>query len=146
MSDSLRPHESQHTRSLCPSPTPRVHPTKLYPILETPWTITHQAPLSMGFPRLRTLEWVAVSFCKDLPNPGMDQVSPISPVLADEFFTAEPAGKPFIYVYTYVYIYQFACTYIIFIYTYPTFHLISKRSLLDICPYFLKEKIFMHRS
>ena len=26
MSDSLRPHESQHSRSPCPSPTPRVHP------------------------------------------------------------------------------------------------------------------------
>ena len=26
MSDSLRPHETQHTRPPCPSPTPRVHP------------------------------------------------------------------------------------------------------------------------
>ena len=26
MSDSLRPHELQHTRLPCPSPTPRVHP------------------------------------------------------------------------------------------------------------------------
>ena len=26
MSDSLRPHESQHTRPPCPSPTPGVHP------------------------------------------------------------------------------------------------------------------------
>ena len=26
MSDSLRPHESQHTRPPCPSPSPRVHP------------------------------------------------------------------------------------------------------------------------
>ena len=25
-SDSLRPHESQHARPPCPSPTPRVHP------------------------------------------------------------------------------------------------------------------------
>ena len=25
VSDSLRPHESQHARSPCPSPTPRVH-------------------------------------------------------------------------------------------------------------------------
>ena len=25
MSDSLRPHESQHTRPPCPSPTPKVH-------------------------------------------------------------------------------------------------------------------------
>ena len=27
MSDSLRPHELQHTRPPCPSPTPRVHPS-----------------------------------------------------------------------------------------------------------------------
>ena len=26
VSDSLRPHKSQHTRPPCPSPTPRVHP------------------------------------------------------------------------------------------------------------------------
>ena len=26
MSDSLRPHELQHTRPPCPSPTPRIHP------------------------------------------------------------------------------------------------------------------------
>ena len=26
MSDSLRPHETQHARPPCPSPTPRVHP------------------------------------------------------------------------------------------------------------------------
>ena len=26
MSDSLRPHEPQHARAPCPSPTPRVHP------------------------------------------------------------------------------------------------------------------------
>ena len=26
VSDSLRPHESQHARSPCPSPTPGVHP------------------------------------------------------------------------------------------------------------------------
>ena len=26
VSDSLRPHESQHTKLPCPSPTPRVHP------------------------------------------------------------------------------------------------------------------------
>ena len=26
VSDALRPHESQHARPPCPSPTPRVHP------------------------------------------------------------------------------------------------------------------------
>ena len=31
VSDSLRPHESQHTRTPCPSPTPRVH-SNSYPL------------------------------------------------------------------------------------------------------------------
>ena len=31
MSDSLRPHEPQHARPPCPSPTPRVHPNP-YPL------------------------------------------------------------------------------------------------------------------
>ena len=34
MSDSLRPHEPQHTRPPCPSPTPRVHPN---PCPSTQW-------------------------------------------------------------------------------------------------------------
>ena len=34
VSDSLRPHELQHPRLPCPSPTPRVHPNS-YPL--TPW-------------------------------------------------------------------------------------------------------------
>ena len=30
VSDSLRPHEPQHARPPCPSPTPRVHPTHVH--------------------------------------------------------------------------------------------------------------------
>ena len=30
VSDSLRPHEPQHTRPPCPSPTPGVHPTHVH--------------------------------------------------------------------------------------------------------------------
>ena len=42
-----------------------------------------------GFPvhgifQARTLEWVAIAFSKELPNPGIE---PESPVLAGEFFT-----------------------------------------------------------
>ena len=33
MSDSLRPHELQHTRPPCASPTPRVHPKPQYKLL-----------------------------------------------------------------------------------------------------------------
>ena len=38
MSDSLQPHESQHARPPCPSPTPGVHPNS-YAILNNFWGI-----------------------------------------------------------------------------------------------------------
>ena len=31
---------------------------------------------------------------RDLPSPGITPTSPVSPALAGEFFTTEPAGKP----------------------------------------------------
>ena len=37
--------------------------TRLCPALVTPWTVAHQAPLSMGFPR-QILEWVTISFSR----------------------------------------------------------------------------------
>ena len=40
-----------------------------------------------GILQTRTLEWVAISFSRDLPHPG---IKPISPTLAGWFFTAEP--------------------------------------------------------
>ena len=59
--------------------------------LMTPWTIACQAPLSMVFPRPEY--WSGLPFPPpgDLPNLG---VEPVSPALAGEFFTTEPPGKP----------------------------------------------------
>ena len=37
--------------------------------LETPWTVTHQVPLSMGFPKLEILKWVAISFSRVSSQP-----------------------------------------------------------------------------
>ena len=41
----------------------------------TPWTVAHQAPLSMGILQARLQEWVAVSFQGIFPtqesNPGL---------------------------------------------------------------------------
>ena len=45
----------------------------------TLWTVAHQDLLSMGFPR--PLEWVVISSSRDLPDPGMEPRSPVSPVL-----------------------------------------------------------------
>ena len=59
--------------------------------LVTLWTIDCQAPLSMGFPRQEY--WCGLPFAspEDLPDLGVESVSP---ALAGGFFTTEPAGKP----------------------------------------------------
>ena len=62
-------------------------------LFATPWTVAHQAPLSMGILQARILEWVAISSLGYLPNPGIEPVSPASPALAGGFLTAEPLGK-----------------------------------------------------
>ena len=48
-----------------------------------------------GILQARILEWAAISFSGDLPDPGIEPMSPASPSLAGRFFTIEPAGKPF---------------------------------------------------
>ena len=56
----------------------------------TPWTVAHQAPLSMGF--LRQEHWSALPIPSsgDLPNPGIE---PKFSCITGGFFTAEPSAK-----------------------------------------------------
>ena len=62
----------------------------------TPWTVAHQAPLSMGFPRQEHWNGFAIAFSRgNLPNPGIEPGSPASPALAGRFITTEPCGKPY---------------------------------------------------
>ena len=70
---------------------------------ETPRTIAHQAPLSMGILQARTLEWVAYPFSRELPNPGIE---PGSPALQADSLPAELPGKP-PSILTYLYIMEF---------------------------------------
>ena len=44
----------------------------------------------------RTLEGVAISSSRDLPNPGIKSTSLASPALAGRFFATEPPGKPYL--------------------------------------------------
>ena len=46
-----------------------------------------------GISQARILEWVPFPLPGDLPDPGIEPVSPVSPVLAYGFFTTEPPGK-----------------------------------------------------
>ena len=56
-----------------------------------PWTVTHQASLSMGFPRQEYWSGLPFPSPGDLPNSG---TKPVSPALAGGFLTTEPPGKP----------------------------------------------------
>ena len=40
------------------------------------------------------LEWVGLSFPGDLPHPGIEPTSPVTPALTGGFFNTEPAEKP----------------------------------------------------
>ena len=55
-------------------------------LFATPWTVARQAPLSMGF--LKQVYWSGfpVPAPGDLPDPGIEPASPVSPALqADPF-------------------------------------------------------------
>ena len=63
-------------------------------IFASPWTVAHQAPLSMGFSRQEYWRGLSCPPSGDLPNPGIELASLKSPALAGIFFTAEPPGEP----------------------------------------------------
>ena len=60
----------------------------------TPWTVAHQAPLSMGFSRQEYWRGLPLPSPGDLPDPRIEPPSPVSPALAGRFFTTEPPGRP----------------------------------------------------
>ena len=53
----------------------------------TPWTVAHQAPLSMGFSRQEYWSGLPCPPPGDLPDPGIEPRFLTSPALAGEFFT-----------------------------------------------------------
>ena len=53
----------------------------------TPWTVAHQAPLSMGFPRREYCSGLPF-LLGDLSDSGIEPVFLMSPALAGRFFTA----------------------------------------------------------
>ena len=57
----------------------------------TPWTVAHEAPLSMGFSRQEY--WSGLPFLPpgDLPDPGIESMSP---ALQVNSLPVEPPGKP----------------------------------------------------
>ena len=93
----MLPHESQHARPPCPSPTPGVHsnsrpyilvswlcPTLFYPISYSP-----PGPSVHGILQARILERVTISFSR---GSSMTQVKHTSPALWADTLPSEPPG------------------------------------------------------
>ena len=62
-------------------------------LFATPWTVACQAPLSMEFSRQEFWNGLPFPAPGDLPNSGIEPVSPVSPSSTDGFFTTAPPGK-----------------------------------------------------
>ena len=56
-------------------------------LFATPWIVAHQAPLSMGFSRQEYWNGLPFPSPGELPNPGFETMSLVSPALAGRFFT-----------------------------------------------------------
>ena len=54
-------------------------------LLATPWPVAHQAPLSMGFSRQEYWSGLPCPPLGDLPHPGIEPASLMSPALAGRF-------------------------------------------------------------
>ena len=58
-----------------------------------PWSVVHQAPLFIEFPRQEYWSRLPFPSPEDLDDPGIELASLLSPALAGVFFTPEPLGK-----------------------------------------------------
>ena len=65
-------------------------------LFATPWTVAHQAPLSVGFSRQEYWSGLPCSPPVDLPNPWIKPASPVAVALQADSFTTEPLVKPFL--------------------------------------------------
>ena len=61
----------------------------------TPWTIAHQAPLSMGFSRQEYWSGLPFPSPGDLPNSGIEPTSPEPPALQVDSLSLHHLGRPF---------------------------------------------------
>ena len=64
------------------------------------WTVALQAPLSMGFSRQEYWSGLPCPPPRDLPDPGMEPVSLMSPALTGRFFTPSATWEALYNVYS----------------------------------------------
>ena len=57
-----------------------------------PWTVACQAPLSLGFPNQDYWSGLLFPPPRDLPDPGIEPMSPVTPALPGGFFSTRKAN------------------------------------------------------
>ena len=62
-------------------------------LFTTLWTVAHQAPLSMGFPRQEYWNGLPFPSLGEIPDPGIKLAYPASPTSTSRFFTTDPSGE-----------------------------------------------------
>ena len=65
-----------------------VHLLSCVQFFAAPWSVAHQAPLFMEFPRQGYWSGLPFPTPGELPDPGIEPESPVSPALAGGFLTA----------------------------------------------------------
>ena len=63
-------------------------------LFETPWTVAHQAPLSMGFSRQEYWSGLLLPSPGDLPHPGIKPESPVAPASEADSLPLSSRGNP----------------------------------------------------
>ena len=61
-----------------------------------PWDNRPPGSSVHGILQARILEWVAISYFRNLLDPGIEPMSLVSLALAGRFFSTGPPGKPFV--------------------------------------------------
>ena len=80
-------------------------------LFSIPWTIAHCQTQSMGFSRQEYWSGLLCPSLGDLPDPGIEPTSLMSPTLAAGFFTIRATWEA-VYIYMCIYIYIHTYTYI----------------------------------
>ena len=63
-------------------------------LFATPWTVAHQAPLSMRFSRQEYWSGLPCPPPGDLPDPGIEPTSPVAPALQAVSLPLSHQGSP----------------------------------------------------
>ena len=67
----------------------------LVQLFVTPWTVACLTPPSMEFSRQECRSGLPFPTPGDLPDPGIEPMSPVACALADRIYTTAPSGKPY---------------------------------------------------